>query len=354
MRHLRLTIPTALIASVGILALDSSPLEAQERHVLTGPTAVLWNLAGEVRLEAGSGSDVVVEVTRGGAEGKRLDVSASAGQLKVRYPADEIVYRGSGRNGRDGRSSTTLSVRDDGTFDGSWNGRGQRTRVRSYGEGLEAHADLRVLVPAGKRVEVNLAIGEVTVTNVNGDLRIDVHAAGVRASGTKGRLTVDAGSGSVVVEDGEGELDIDTGSGSSDIMGFRGRSVTVDAGSGTITTRDVTVERFSVEVGSGSVRADLLSTDDLRVDTGSGSVAVGLTKVPGSTDIDTGSGSVRIELPANANATVDINSGSGGISSDFPVTMEQLRRRELRGKLGEGGPMLRVSTGSGGVRLLKR
>jgi hypothetical protein len=341
--RLLLSIPAALTLSAGLDLLLASPLGAQERHVLTGASAVIWNLAGDVRLEAGGGSDVVVEVTRGGGDGKRLDVSASAGQLRVRYPADEIVYRDG-----DDRSSTTLSVRDDGTFDGGWEGRGRRTRIRTYGDGLEAHADLRVLVPAGKRLEVNLALGSVTVTNVDGDLRLDVHAARVRASGTKGRLAIDAGSGSVVVENGAGELDIDTGSGSSDITGFRGRSVTIDAGSGSVIARDVTVERWSVEVGSGRVR------DDLRVDTGSGGVELALTKVPGATDIDTGSGSVRLELPANANATVDINTGSGGISSDFPVTMEQVRRRELLGNLGEVGPMIRVSTGSGGVRLLQR
>ncbi len=351
MHHLLLSIPAALTLSVGLDLVLASPLGAQERHVLTGASAVIWNLAGDVRLEAGGGSDVVVEVTRGGGDGKRLDVSASGGQLKVRYPADEIVYRD---GDSEGRSSTTLSVRDDGTFDGDWEGRGRRTRIRTYGDGLDAHADLRVLVPAGKRLEVNLGLGRVTVTNVDGDLRLDVHAARVRASGTKGRLAVDAGSGSVVVENGTGELDIDTGSGSSDITGFRGRSVTIDAGSGSVIARDVTVDRWSVDVGSGRVRADALATDDLRVETGSGGVELALTKVPGATDIDTGSGSVRLELPANANATVDINTGSGGISSDFPVTMEQVRRRELRGKLGEGGPMIRVSTGSGGVRLLKR
>lgn len=340
-----------LLPAAALLAAPlASPLAAQERHVLTGSSATIWNLAGEVRLEAGTGSDVVVEVRRGGDDGRRLDVTASGGQLKIRYPDSDIVYRG----GRDmGRSSTTLSVRDDGTFGGEWRGTGRRTRIRTYGDGLDAHADLRVLVPRGRSVEVNLAIGDVTVTNVEGDLRLDVHAASVTATGAKGRLSVDAGSGSVRVENGEGELDVDTGSGSTTVTGFRGRSITIDAGSGSTDVRDVTVERFSVDVGSGSVHADALTTDGLLVDTGSGGVEVALTKVPRSTTIDTGSGSVRIALPADADADLDIDTGSGGITSDFPLTMNEFRRRELRGKLGDGGPTIRVSTGSGGVRLRK-
>lgn len=51
----------------------------------------------------------------------------------------------------------------------------------------------------------------------------------------------------------------------------------------------------------------------------------------------------------------DANTGSGGISSDFPVTMEQLRRNTLRGTIGTGADgRIRASSGSGGVRLARR
>ena len=340
--------PAFIAAAAALLA---SPLAAQERHVLPGPAAAIWNLAGDVRLEPGTGADVVVELTRGGSDGRRLDVVASGGQLKVRYPASEVVYRGGSGNGR---SSSTLNVREDGTFNGDWNGRGRRTTVRTSGSGLEAHANLVIKVPAGKRLEVNLSIGTVEVTNVDGDLRIDVHSATVRASGTKGRLVVDAGSGSVHVENASGELEVDTGSGSTILTDLQMTRVVVDAGSGSVTARGVRADRFSVDVGSGSVTAENLTTDDLFVDTGSGSVRVDLTKVPRRTGIDTGSGSVSITLPAGSNADLDLESSSGGISSDFPVTMNDVRRHSLRGKIGEGGPIIQVSSGSGGVRLLKR
>lgn len=353
MRHTR-SLPFAALAASTFVALGATPASgaAQERHVLTGESAVIWNLAGEMRLVAGSGRDVVVEVTRGGSDGGRLDVTASGGQLKVRYPDTEVVYRG-GADDR-WRGSTTLRVRDDGTFDGDWDGGGRRVRVRTSGSGLEAHADLRIHVPAGKRMEVHLALGAVFVENVDGDLRIDVHSASIRATGTKGRLVADAGSGSVRVENGAGELDIDTGSGSTTVNGFSGRSVSIDAGSGSIEMREITAERLAVDVGSGSVRAESLSSGDVSIDTGSGGVELWLTKVPGRTEIDTGSGSVRLELPVETNADVDIETGSGGISSDFAVTMDQLRRNELRGRIGQGGNRIHVNTGSGGVRLIRR
>lgn len=331
-------------------------LGAQERQVLTGPTATIYNIAGEVRLEPGTGSDVVVEVSRGGRDAAKLEVRLRGGQLVVRYPDTDIVYRdgdGDDRNYRWGTMSS-LRVRDDGTFGGSGMEGGRRVEVRSSGNGLEAHADLLVKVPAGKRVEIHLAAGRVEASNVEGDLDIDVYSASVTATGTKGRLMVDAGSGSVRVENASGELEVDTGSGSTRLAALDMSRVTVDAGSGSVEARDVKAGRFSVDVGSGGVRAEGLTTDDLLVDTGSGSVRVELSKVPQRSSFDTGSGGVTLVLPEGAAADLDIDTGSGGISSEFPVTTESFQRRELRGRIGGGGPLIKVSTGSGGVRIQKR
>ena len=325
-------------------------MQAQERHVLSGAAITIWNLAGEVCLEPGTGDAVVVEVTRGGSDARRLEVVASGGRLTIRYPENEIVYRG----GRDSRRSTTLSVHADGTFNGEWGSGGRRTAVRSYGTGLEAHADLVVKVPPGKNVEVNLAVGAITADRVEADMRLDLHSASVRAIGTKGRIVVDAGSGAVRVENATGELDVDVGSGSTTLIGLRMSRVIVDGGSGSIDARDVQADRFTVDVGSGSVTAEGVTTDDLDIDTGSGGVRVALTKVPGRTQVEAGSGGVSLTLPADAAAELDIETGSGGISTDFAVTMQGYERRELRGRIGAGGPTIRVSTGSGGVRLLKR
>ena len=329
-------------------------LGAQERQVLTGPTATIYNIAGEVRLEPGTGNDVVVEVSRGGRDADKLEVRLRGGQLVVRYPGTAIVYRdGDDRNHRWGNMSS-LRVREDGTFGGGGMEGGRRVEVRSSGSGLEAHADLVVKVPVGKRVELHLAAGRVEANNVDGDLDIDVHSASVTAMGTKGRLMVDAGSGSVRVENASGELEVDTGSGSTRLTGLDMTRVRVDAGSGGLEARDVKAGRLSVDIGSGGVRAEGLTTDDLRIDTGSGSMRVELTKVPQRSSLDSGSGGVTLVLPEGAAADLDIDTGSGGISTDFPVTADSFQRRELRGRIGGGGPLIKVSTGSGGVRLQKR
>src|SRR5690606_15159318 len=64
-------LPSARL-SIGIIfaAAAAAPAAAQqtERYALAGANVAVYNLAGEVRVEAGSGSEVVVELARGGAD----------------------------------------------------------------------------------------------------------------------------------------------------------------------------------------------------------------------------------------------------------------------------------------------
>ncbi|MBL8170252.1 MAG: hypothetical protein JNJ50_18985 [Acidobacteria bacterium] len=63
-------------------------------------------------------------------------------------------------------------------------------------------------------------------------------------------------------------------------------------------------------------------------------------------------GGVEIGLPATANADVDVSGINGGVDSDLPITViGEMRRGQLRGKLGAGGPAIRVSGINGGVTL---
>src|SRR2546430_9910475 len=143
------------------------PAAAQTtRHVLKGDSVAVYNLVGELRVEAGSGSDVVVDLQRGGTDAAKLQVESGPLRgretLRVIYPDDVIVMPDWGRGG--GGWNTTLRVRDDGTFgDDGWDeGRGRghgrfRDRegheVRITGrsrDGLEAYADLRISVQIGR------------------------------------------------------------------------------------------------------------------------------------------------------------------------------------------------------------
>lgn len=329
--------------------------QSAERHALSGERVTVWNLAGRAEIVAGSGREVIVEVTRGGDDASRLAVEASAGRLVVKYPGRNIVYRGRTDSHR---YETRLEVDDDGTFSGGWGDErgGRSVRISSNGSGLEAHADLRIQVPQGQRVAVYVGVGEIEATNVNGEIELRTYASPIRARGIQGRLSARTGSGRVVLENVTVDrAQVSTGSGSVDVNGFKADELRVSTGSGSIDGRDVAADRFDASTGSGGVRIETLTATDIRSSTGSGSIRLALTKSPRDVTARAGSGSVTLGLPTDVSADLDIRTGSGGISTDFPVTMEQMRRNELRGRIGNGGgAQIRVNTGSGSVRLLRQ
>ena len=338
------------------------PAHAQQpqRYTLQGDDVAIYNLAGIVRLEAGE-ADVSVQVTRGGADAGRLAVAKGEIEgretLRILYPGDRIKYTADGR-----RSSTQLRVREDGTFgeldhdehhhDRHRSGEGRRVTIGSD-DGLDAHADLTIRVPRGRRVAVALAAGAVTIANVDGELVVDAASAPVTATATKGSLDVDVGSGAVQVSDAEGELDVDAGSGSVDLSRFRGRSLSIDTGSGDVTGTGLECEELSIETGSGDIKLTAVASPSLSLETGSGGVTAELRRDVASLSVETGSGDIAVRAPAALGATVEIETSSGDIETDFPLQVTRRGRSHLAGTIGDGKGSIEMETGSGEISLLK-
>ncbi len=338
----------AAAAALAALAVPGSA-RASERFTLPGDEVAVYNLAGKMQVVAGRGSQVEAEVARQGRDGGKLKVETGRiGErqtLRVIYPANRVVYRSGER-----RSSTTVRVRDDGTFDDDRGGR--KVTVATWGFGLQAGADVTLYVPKGKQVAVHLGVGEATVSNVEGDLRVDVHAAPVRAEHTRGRLKLDTGSGGVTVSDAQGDVTIDTGSGGVRVSSVRGGNLLVDTGSGGVTGDDLRVERLSVDTGSGGVELLAVSAAEIRLDTGSGHVRLDLRSDVRVLDVDTGSGGVTITVPDQLGADAEIEVGSGGIDIDVPhEVVGRISRDHYRCRIGDGQGRIHIETGSGGVRL---
>ena len=357
--------PVLLLLPLVLLGLPAA-LHAQqplERYTIDDDAVAIYNLVGAVRVEPGEGG-VAVQVTRAGSDAARLRVAQGdidgRATLRVLYPEDRISS-GSGSRG----SSTTLRVREDGTFgdtDGEhehgrhhhrdgWN-EGRKVTIASGG-GLDARADLVVRVPRGHRVAIYLAVGSVAVTNVEGDLTLDTHEAEVTANGVKGALSIDVGSGSVRATQIDGDLSVDTGSGSVEVSRGRGRSLSIDTGSGDVTGSDLEAGELSVDTGSGSIRLAGVTAPELSFETGSGGVTAELRRDVASLHVETGSGDIAIRAPASLGAEVEIETSSGDIETDFPLQITQHARDHMVGTIGDGKGTIAIETGSGGIRLLK-
>lgn len=107
--------------------------------------------------------------------------------------------------------------------------------------------------------------------------------------------------------------------------------------------------------GNGRV---VVSTASGPVDarSGNGDIDVGMTTVLAKQDMafHTGSGDVRVTLPAGYSGELDASTGNGSLRSDFDLRIQgRLNTRRVRATIGDGGPMLRLTTGNGRLEVLK-
>lgn len=349
---------TSLFAVVVAFGLPTDAPAQTETVRLAGSTVALYNLAGEVALSPGTGSDVVVTVRRRGADASRLRVESGPldirrgnwGEietLRIIYPSDRIRYDGM-------RGRTTLRVRTDGTFwgDDGRRRRGDEVEISDRGDGLEASADLEVAVPRGRQVVVMLAAGTITARNVDGNLHLDTGSGAIMTSGTRGELNLDTGSGDVTVDGAEGEVNVDTGSGNVEVRDVSGPDLLVDTGSGNVRVNGVEVADIEIDTGSGDVVLLGARTGDVGVDTGSGEVTVQTVAGSASIVVDTGSGDVTVSVPSDYAGDVRLETSSGEMATDLPITLLRRSDDEIAGRIGEGGSArIEIDTGSGDIRI---
>jgi len=351
-------LPTLALALL-IFAPSAVAAQQAERYTLEGDDIAIYNLAGALTVEPGTGS-VTVELTRGGADAGRLQIERGElhgwETLRVVYPSQEVAYAG-----LESGSSTSLKVREDGTFGGDdddddddWDrSRGRTVRITRDRGDLHAHADMKVRVPAGHSVAFHLAVGRVSLANVNGEIMVDSHAAPVTATGAKGDLNVDVGSGDVRITGGEGTLSVDTGSGSVEVTAFRGDELSLDTGSGQVSGSELNARSIHVDTGSGDIELTAVTCPELALETGSGSISTEVRGPVRDLALETGSGDISVRAPASLAGDVEIETSSGEIETDFPIQVTRHARDHMVGRIGEGVGRVAIETGSGDVKLLK-
>ena len=186
------------------------------------------------------------------------------------------------------------------------------TTVRSR----SGSGDQTIEGPRGN-VDIQTGSGDLRLARLTGEIRLQTGSGDVRAHEISGTVKGGAGSGDIEIEEtGPGDVDLHTGSGNINVRGIQGG--------------------FHAEAGSGDITAE------------------GTQR--GAWEIRTGSGNVHVRLPGNAAFDADVSTSSGTVNVDSPIEMTvqgriQESRKNIRGKVRGGGPLLSVRTGSGDVHI---
>jgi hypothetical protein len=268
-----------------------------------------------------------------------LDVDTGSGRIEIRPGSgNEAFIRGEIRvnkrgfwGGRRGsKEEIVQSVTDNPPIELK-DGRLLIGRFNDKGLGRRVSISYEITVPANTETIASSGSGSISVVDI---------AAPVETS---------TGSGSIKLENIGGAVDASTGSGSIRADGVAG-AFDGSTGSGSIKMSQTAPGDVKISTGSGSSELTGI-VGALRANAGSGRITVD-GHMTGDWDLETGSGGVRISLPTDAAFDIEAESNSGGINIDHPLTVRgRISERHIAGQVRGGGPLLKIDTGSGGVRV---
>ena len=230
--------------------------------------------------------------------------------------------------------------------------------------------DVRTFVLAPDR-------GPVDVESPNGSIAVSgadtARAAGVAArvrawapSEEVARRVLAAGrwtaSGNVLRADGPRDRSFDERGWAVDytITAPRRLDVAARTGNGSVRVQRV-VGRLRLASGNGALALDGVG-GDVEGSTGNGSVQATLAGrawdgggLPGAgLELSSGNGSALVRVPDGYSARLAVSTGNGGLTVDFPVTLQgRIDPHRLQLTLGDGGAPVRVSTGNGRARVAR-
>lgn len=197
---------------------------------------------------------------------------------------------------------------------------------------LEARAASGDIVFAGLDARLRTSSGDVTllsarrvvVTTSSGDCTADSVSASFSFESSSGDLTLGAASDSVHVRTSSGDIAIRRAA----------RGLDGEASSG----------EFEVAEAGGRIR----------LATASGGITLGAIAPLDALEASTTSGDLTLRLPRDARARLDARTSSGSIDCSIPITLEQSGRRQLAGRIGSGGPPIRLTTASGDIVVMNK
>jgi DUF4097 and DUF4098 domain-containing protein YvlB len=191
---------------------------------------------------------------------------------------------------------------------------GNIVRVGVHHENLHnISIDYDIQAPADAYLDAGSGSGNLTDDGVGENAKLNTGSGSIHATGLKGSFTVNTGSGNIYAEQiGQGDVKANTGSGTIELKDVKGG--------------------LRAETGSGNIKVDGAPAEDWKLQTGSGSVQF---------------------TPGNTAFTLDASTGSGSVHTDRDMVVQgSFDKHHVTGKFNGGGPTVRISTGSGDIRVL--
>jgi hypothetical protein len=239
-----------------------------------------------------------------------LSVSTGSGSIRITHGADgQIHVFGRVRSSFGASDEQVRQVADNPPIEQT----GNIVRIGARRENLHnINIDYEIQAPVDSFLKATSGSGEVNVEGVGDNAKLTTGSGSIHATGLRGGFSIDTGSGGIYADQiGDGDVRAETGSGSIELRNIHGALV--------------------AQTGSGSIKAAGTPSSPWKLQTGSGGI-----------ELSTG----------DAGINIDASTGSGSIHTDRELTTQgAANRHHVTGKINGGGPVVRMETGSGSIRV---
>jgi DUF4097 and DUF4098 domain-containing protein YvlB len=181
--------------------------------------------------------------------------------------------------------------------------------------------------------------GSIRIEGLDGSARLKTSNGAVRITRFNGPVEVQTSNGGVEINDQSGGLTIRTSNGGVRADNVRGG--------------------FEATTSNGGIHARLSDPEPqkpVKLESSNGGIELTMDRIKDNDiRITTSNSSIQLRLPANAGAQLRARTSNSSVNTDFDVTVKagQLSKSHLEGTIGQGGPLLDLSTSNGSIKVQK-
>ena len=266
--------------------------------------------------------------------GGRLSVETFNGSVEVSGWDQETVDISGSKSGPTQEAADALKVAIDNSPD-SVSIRVTRPSDRRGNTG----ARFVIKIPRAAYVDrIFTSNGAIRTEDGSGPSRLRTSNAEIRVHSLRGSLDAQTSNGSIELIDIDGDAKAHTSNGHIRTEGLRG-GLEADTSNGSINAR-------LAQVPAGR---------PVRLETSNSSVELSLpANFANDIRVSTSNSSITLHMPYQVNAHVMARTTNSSISTDFEIKMQgEFSKNRLEGVVGNGGPLIDLSTSNGSIRLLK-
>jgi DUF4097 and DUF4098 domain-containing protein YvlB len=257
--------------------------------------------------------------------------------------------------------------------------------------GRNVRLDITLRVPKGTSTEITCERGDISVDGLQADQTLTSHHGDVRVADVEGLVKVIKTHGDTQVHNVKGNVEVDGRGGDVDLGGVSGTAIVNGDFSGAVQFRDVaqslrftssrtdlTTQRLSgrlyMEMGSLDARGvdgpfDLTTRQkdinldgfahSIKISDTNGDIRLRASSPPRqSIEVTSERGGIELTLPPGSNFQIQAASNHGEVDSDFSgpdlKVVKEGNVPAITGSIGKGGPMIRLTTSYGTIRLARQ